>query len=271
VPEALEVELTRQAIGVLVGRRFGAVERTDPLVVGDGVDVAVPGCSVESVGRRGKLLVVGTDGPTVGVHFGMTGRLFVDDGPAIDRLAYGAGGDDRVWDRWVVGLDDGSQLRLHDPRRLGRVWLEPAVGTLGPDVLTLTVSQLTTALARRRAPLKAVLLDQRAVAGLGNMLVDELLWRVGLDPHRVASSLDVAEVRRLQAAVRRRLPVMLRRGGSHTGTLSPVVRAAGGPCPRCGELLRRDTVGGRTTIWCPGHQRWTCDDRRLVTTPPALR
>ena len=100
-----------------------------------------------------------------------------------------------------------------------------------------------------------MLLDQTAVAGLGNMLVDEVLWWAGLDPHRPAASLTADEVAALQRAIRRRLPVMGRRGGSHTGTLSPAVRGAGGPCPRDGAVLRRDVVGGRTTIWCGDHQR----------------
>jgi formamidopyrimidine-DNA glycosylase len=255
VPEVLEVELTRRGAAGLVGRRVVAVERTDALVVGPGVDQAVVGATIERLDRRGKVLAVLTDGPTVGLHFGMTGRLLRDDrAVAIDRLAYGSLDDDDRWDRWVVRLDDGSRLRFHDPRRLGRIWLEPALDRLGPDALSLTRRQLAAALAGRRAPLKAVLLDQAAVAGLGNLLVDEVLWWAGLDPHRPAGSLGPDEVAELHRVIRRRLPVMLRRGGSHTGTLSPE-RRAGGVCPRDGAELRRDVVGGRTTVWCPAHQR----------------
>jgi formamidopyrimidine-DNA glycosylase len=254
VPEVLEVELTRLAAAELVGRRFVAVERTDAIVVGDGVDGAVPGHTIEALARRGKVLVLHTDGPTIGLHFGMTGRLLRDGSAlAIERLAYGSLDDHERWDRWIVSLDDGSRLRFHDPRRFGRIWLEPDLSVLGPDVLSLTRAQLAAALAGRRAPVKAVLLDQFAVAGLGNLLVDEVLWWAGLDPHRPASSLAPDEVAALQRAIRRRLPVMLRRGGSHTGTLSPA-RRDGGVCPRDGTPLRRDVVGGRTTIWCPFHQ-----------------
>jgi formamidopyrimidine-DNA glycosylase len=261
MPEALEVELARRASDALVGRTMVEVERTDPLVVGPGVDDAVPGSTVDGITRRGKLLVVHTDGPTLGIHFGMTGRLRRDGDVAIggladdQRLVYGPASDLPIWDRWSVRLDDGSRLRLQDPRRLGRVWLEPDVDRLGPDVLTLRRADLAAALARRRAPLKAVLLDQTAIAGLGNMLVDEVLWWSSLDPHRPAASLTPDEVAALQHAIRRRLPVMLRRGGSHTGTLSPALRAPGGHCPRDGAELRRDVVGGRTTVWCPSHQR----------------
>lgn len=255
VPEVLEVEATRRASSGLVGRTFARVERTDPLVVGDGVDVAVAGRTVESLDRRGKLLLVVTDGPTIGVHFGMTGRLLIDDAAGIERLAYGAASDDPVWDRWIVRLTDGGRLRLHDPRRFARVLLEPPVARLGPDALSLTKRQLGAALAGRRAPLKAVLLDQTAIAGLGNLLVDEVLWWAGFDPHRPAGSMSYEEVGVLVRTIRRRLPAMARRGGSHTGTLSPLLRAAGGPCPRDGALLRRDVVGGRTTISCPSHQQ----------------
>lgn len=255
VPEVLEVELTRRGAAGLVGRRFGPVERTDAIVVAEGVDDALPGATVEAIDRRGKLLVVRTDGPALALHFGMTARLLRDRLPvAIDRLTYGAATDHDRWDRWVVGLDDGSRLRFHDPRRLGRIRLDPDLDLLGPDVLSLTRAQLTAVLARRRAPLKAVLLDQGAVAGLGNMLVDEMLWRAGLDPRRPASSLGADDVAGLQREIRRRLPIMLRRGGSHTGTLSPALRAAGGTCPRDGTPLARTVVGNRTTVWCPAHQ-----------------
>ena len=255
MPEVLEVELTRRTARELVGRTLVAVERTDPLVVDEGVDAEVPGSRVVGVDRRGKLLLLCTDGPIVGVHFGMTGRLLIDDRAAIERLAYSGSSRDPVWVRWAVRLDDGRLVRVHDPRRLGRVRLDPDLSRFGPDALALRRDELAVALAGRRAPLKAVLLDQTAIAGLGNLLVDEILWWASLDPRRPAGSLQPAEVDQLQRTIRRRLPVMLRRGGSHTGTLSPFVRSSGGPCPRDGTELTRITVGGRTTLWCPFHQR----------------
>ena len=185
----------------------------------------------------------------------MTGRLLVDDEAAIDRLAYSGRSRDPVWDRWAVRLDDGRLVRLHDPRRLGRVRLDPDLSRLGPDALTLRRAELAAALAGRRAPLKAVLLDQSAIAGLGNLLVDEILWWASLDPRRPAGSLPPDEVGGLQRTIRRRLPIMMRRGGSHTGTLSPVVRSSGGQCPRTARRSRASRVGGRTTVWCPSHQR----------------
>jgi formamidopyrimidine-DNA glycosylase len=103
--------------------------------------------------------------------------------------------------------------------------------------------------------IKSVLLDQHAVAGLGNLCVDEVLWWSDLDPRRTTDSLSPTEVERLATMIRRRLPVMLARGGSTTGVLSPAVRATCPPCERDGTPLERDAIGGRTTIWCPGHQR----------------
>ena len=101
--------------------------------------------------------------------------------------------------------------------------------------------------------LKARLLDQRRVAGLGNLLVDEALWRAGLSPLREARSLDAPESARLHRNIRRTLAVLGERGGSHTGDLQPA-RVRGGCCPRDGTPLRREQVGGRTTYWCPEHQ-----------------
>lgn len=255
MPEVLEVELTRRGLLDLIGETVCRVDTTDPLIVGEGVDAMVAGAEITGFDRRGKQLVVLTDGPVIGIHLGMTGRILVDDVSAIGALAYGSRLDHPRWDRWAVTLDSGRRVRLHDPRRLARVVLDPDLDRLGPDALALTRNELAGALQRRRAPLKAVLLDQQAVAGLGNMIVDEILWWAGLDPRRIAGELTEGEVADLHRQLRRRLPVMLRRGGSHTGTLSPAVRGSAGRCPRCGQSLGRTVVGNRTTVWCPAHQR----------------
>ena len=255
MPEALEVELTRRGIAHLAGRTISGVDRSDPLVVHDGVDAMAVGSTLTGFDRRGKQLVMSTDGPTIGIHLGMTGRVLVDGISTIGALAYGSRDDDSRWDRWVVTLSDGRELRLHDPRRLARVVLDPDVDRLGPDVLSVRRAELRLALGNRKAPLKAVLLDQHALAGLGNMLVDEVLWWAGLDPHRAAGSLSDEEVAALHRHLRRRLSVMLARGGSHTGSLSPAVRGAAATCPRDRAPLSRTVVGGRTTVWCQAHQR----------------
>lgn len=258
MPEVLEVEITRRGIEPLVGRRIVDVVVTDTLIVDDGVDAAVPGATIEGLDRRGKLLVLHTDRVDVGVHLGMTGRLFIDEEGPLGQLSYGSVTTNGVWDRWAVSLDDRRVLRLHDPRRLGRVLLDPNFDRLGPDALTLTRGQLVGALRGRRAPLKSVLLDQARIAGLGNLIVDEVLWWAALSPTRQAGSLTDQELTRLHGVIRRRLRAMMRRGGSHTGTISPALRkavwASGRPCPRCGGELVRAVVGGRGTVWCPSHQ-----------------
>ena len=131
--------------------------------------------------------------------------------------------------------------------------LDPDEDRLGPDALSLTLGQLRKALVGSTVALKARLLDQRRVAGLGNLLVDEALWRARLSPVREAGALDAKETARLHRAVRTTLRVLGQRGGSHTGDLQPG-RERGGCCPRDGAPLRREQVGGRTTYWCPEHQ-----------------
>lgn len=97
-------------------------------------------------------------------------------------------------------------------------------------------------------------MDQSHIAGVGNLIADETLWRAGLDPRRPASSLDDRELRRLHTHLRRTIDELVARGGSHLGDFLPH-RAAGGSCPRDRSRLLRATVGGRTTWWCPAHQR----------------
>ena len=147
-----------------------------------------------------------------------------------------------------------ASSRLRDPRRLGAVELDPDEDRLGVDALELTLPQLRSIVARSRAPVKAVLMNQARIAGLGNLLADEILWRAGIAPDRPASSLDAAEQVALHRAIRSSLRTLGRRGGSHTGDLM-VARLPGGCCPRDGTPLVRGTVGGRTSYWCPLHQR----------------
>lgn len=196
------------------------------------------------------------DQPSVvlGLRFGMTGRLVVDEHAVIEQLEYSSARDVPEWRRFELGFDDGGTLAIVDPRRLGGVELNPDETRLGPDAFELAPEQLSGALEGSRTSLKARLLDQRRVAGLGNLLVDEILWRSGLDPARQAGSLDGAEQERLATCVRLTVVELDERGGSHTGDLH-LARVRGGSCPRDGELLDRRTIGGRTTYSCPQHQR----------------
>ena len=143
---------------------------------------------------------------------------------------------------------------MNDPRRLGGVELDPDEDALGPDALTISLAELQAALHRSAAPLKARLLDQAHIAGVGNLCADEVLWRAGLSPLRPSGRLKPREVAHLHTEFLRTLADLSIRGGSHTGDLMPE-RRAGGHCPRDGKPLTRNTVGGRTSWCCPKHQR----------------
>jgi formamidopyrimidine-DNA glycosylase len=261
VPEILEIEFYRLHAESALGRTVADVHADDAWYLKEGLDgatvrAALTGRTLTAARRRGKLLLVDTDdgaGPVLGLRFGMTGRLVVDHGAAIDDLIYGSNRDVPAWDRFTLDFVGGGDLRMRDPRRLGGVMLDPDEEALGPDALSLTLRQLRDALAGSTAPLKARLMDQHRVAGLGNLLTDEMLWRAGLDPDREARSLDDEEVKRLHRHIRTGLHRMWARGGSHTGDLQDA-RVRGGTCPKDGTPLLRRTIGGRTTYSCPLHQ-----------------
>lgn len=262
MPELPEVEAYRRlAEQRSLHRVVAEVVAPDAWYLKGGIDAA----SVFSalVGRRfvdarriGKLLLLDTsdDGPIVGLRFGMTGRLLVDDNDAVGELLYTSKADRPEWDRFSLRFDDGGVLRMQDPRRLGGVLLDPPESRLGVDATTITPASLRAALGASTAPLKARLMNQAHLAGVGNLIADEALWRAGLDPRRSARSLTDAEHRRLHKHLRQSVADLMARGGSHTGDLRPH-RAPGGRCPKDGTELQRDTVGGRTTWWCPKHQR----------------
>jgi formamidopyrimidine-DNA glycosylase len=263
VPELPEVEAYRSlAERAALGRVVAVVEAPDAWYLKRGLSAEVlaavlAGRRFTDARRIGKLLLLeldGGDGPTVGLRFGMTGRLVVDGAAGVDNLIYSPNRPDEAWDRLIVRFEDGGDLRMRDPRRLGGVELDPDEARLGVDARSVTVATLRDALASSRAPLKARLMDQVRVAGVGNLIADEALWRAGLSPTREAGSLSAAELRRLQRHLRATVEDLIARGGSHTGDFLPH-RAPGGRCPRDGTELRRATVGGRTTWWCPRHQR----------------
>ncbi|MDP8991639.1 MAG: formamidopyrimidine-DNA glycosylase [Actinomycetota bacterium] len=261
MPELPEVEAYRRTAEAGLHRVVAAVDAPDAWFLKAGVDAAtvvdaLVGRSFVDARRIGKVLLLDTsgDGPVLGLRFGMTGRLLVDGRAGVDQLLYSSSREVSKWDRFTVSFADGGDLRLRDPRRLGGVYLDLDETRLGTDVAELTAAGLRDALARSSVALKARLMDQARMAGVGNLTADEVLWRAGLDPRRPAGSLTPAEIRRLHRHLRQAVTDLVDRGGSHTGDLMPA-RSLGGRCPRDGAPLSRATVGGRTTWWCPKHQR----------------
>jgi formamidopyrimidine-DNA glycosylase len=171
----------------------------------------------------------------------------------VDELIYSSHRKEKAWDRFALAFTDGTRLSINDPRRLGGVLLDPDEAKLGPDAADVTLGALRIALDSD-APVKARLMDQARLAGVGNLIADEVLWRAGIAPERHARSLDGEETKRLHRALRGALRDLGKRGGSHTGDVIEH-RVPGGMCPRDGTPLQRATVGGRTTWWCPAHQR----------------
>lgn len=183
VPEMLEVETYRQLAEKALDRPIASLHCPDTwFLKGAATRPALRRALVDrrftAARRIGKLLLLEVDsGPTVGIRFGMTGTLVVDDQRGVDQMQYPSGRRDPAWDRWKVRFGDGGSLAVHDPRRLGGVLLDPDVSRLGPDAAAVTPAQLAATLGESRAPVKARLLDQSRVAGIGNLIADELLWR----------------------------------------------------------------------------------------------
>jgi formamidopyrimidine-DNA glycosylase len=272
MPELPEVETVRTRLEpLLTGRRFERVEISDPRLVRpfEPAEVAaeLEGERVAAVDRRGKYLIVRFEsGRALLVHLRMTGSLRHTSGEP-------AGDSHR---RALVRLDDGSDLAYRDVRRFG-TWLLLEPGELEPylgarvgeepfDAL-FTAARLGERLARRRAPIKTALLDQRTLAGLGNIYVDEALWRARIHPLRPAESLDRTELRRLHKAVRAALEAGIARQGStlrdyalpdgSSGSMQDefkVYGREGEPCDRCGAALAKTRVAGRGTWFCSSCQ-----------------
>ena len=270
MPELPEVETVRRQLEpVLVGRRFERVEIDDPRLVRPFEPAAVAaeleGERVAEVDRRGKYLIFRFEsGRVLLVHLRMTGSF---------RHRRSGVGKDDPHRRAVVRLDDGSDVAYRDVRRFG-TWLlvepeelEPYLADrLGeePLVAGFTPARLARRLAGRRTPIKAALLDQRTLAGLGNIYVDEALWGARLHPKRPAGELDANDVRRLHGTIRRVLETAIERRGStlrdystprgRRGSMQRAFKVYGRtnePCDRCGTPIEKTRTVGRGTWYCP--------------------
>jgi formamidopyrimidine-DNA glycosylase len=274
VPELPEVETIRRRLApVLEGRRFEQVEIADPRLTRplDPFEVAreLEGERVQTVDRRGKYLIVRFEsGRALLIHLRMTGSLR----HARRGAEPGAFADD-PHRRAVVRLDDGSHVAYRDVRRFG-TWLllEPADvdsyvdARVGREPLDAAykAKHLAQRLEKRRAPIKAALLDQRTVAGVGNIYADEALWRAKVHPLTPANELTLDEVKAVHRGVRQSLQAGVRRQGStlrdyqlpdgSSGTAQDrfkVYGRAGRPCERCGTPIDKIRAAGRGTWYCP--------------------
>jgi formamidopyrimidine-DNA glycosylase len=246
MPELPEAERARQALATTLGRMITAVDDRDTYVSrphqpGEIADALI-GHRFAIARRRGKFMWLETEeGPVLGLHLGMTGQIVLD---RAERLRA---------DRFTVEFEDGGSFTLRDRRRLGRAVLNPDHSRLGPDAAEVSRGEFRRRIGSGRAPIKARLLDQHAISGVGNLLADEILWQAGISPHRRTNQLTTDELDRLRRVTRAVIRSSIRKGGAHTGPFT-AAREHGRACPRDGTPLRRETVGGRTTYWCPEHQ-----------------
>ena len=271
MPELPEVETTRRGlVPILRGRRIIKVvvrERRLRWRLPAGFEAALAGRRVRTVARRGKYLLVCTDGGTLLVHLGMSGSLRVADPVEAPR----------PHDHVELVLSSGRCLRFNDPRRFGSLQFvtgdplkHPLLSALGPEPLSagFDADYLYARTRRRRVAIKQLLMNAAIVVGVGNIYASEALFRAGVRPQRAAGRLSRTEVARLVAAVRRVLGAAIRVGGT---TLKDYVNAdglpgyfrqklyvyerAGEPCRVCRTPIRRRVQGQRTTYWCPTCQR----------------
>lgn len=254
MPELPDVEgFRRDLAGSLPSRRIHRVRVSDPGILRNTTPQALgrslTGHRFQDPRRHGKWLILPTDGPTLLVHSGMTGHPYYAVGDA-ERLPY---------ERLVISLDRG-ELRYADLRKLRGVWLATSeddvssvTGPQGPDALGLGLRDFRELLARHRGGVKATPMDQSVIAGLGNLLTDEICWRAKIKPSRAVSDLDDDEVKRLHTAMTGVLRTAVRHGRV-PGLTRWLTGARNDPdpsCPRCGARLTQRKVGGRTSMWCP--------------------
>ena len=260
MPEGIEVEYYRQGAEACISRVIESLVVDDLYYLKgettpDKIRKSLIGEKVLQARRIGKLLLLDIGGgDTVGLRFGMTGRIIVDNKAVIDYLEFSSDRNDPKWDRFVVNFDDGGSMRIRDPRRLGGVELNPDLTQLGYDLFAITIEELSQVLSGSSRPIKARLMDQSMVAGLGNLLTDEILWRASIDPRRPADSLDKKTTQSLYGHFKKTIDELASLGGSHMGTLQDH-RRSGGFCPKHGIPLERYKIGGRTTYSCPEHQK----------------
>lgn len=261
MPEFPEVEAYRHVAAQAVGGTITGIDvvderllrRSPPAPVVHGT---LGGAEVVAARRIGKALFVDVDGGhTMMLSFGLRGRLLVDgraarpDGRFADRKVR----DEHV--RLRLTIDDDRVIELEDQLRMSTLELDRDEGDFGVDALDVTREVLAEVLGASRVAVKSRLMDQRRIAGLGNLIVDGILWEAGIDPARRSDSLDDEEVDRLWTATVHIRELVVDDGGSHrTPMIQTGSRTVGEPCDFDGTPMSKKTVGGRTSFWCPRHQ-----------------
>jgi formamidopyrimidine-DNA glycosylase len=272
VPELPEVQTVINTLSPhLVGGTFRRIAHVRGDIVrpcGFDLTDALAGRTVSSIARRGKRIVIALDnGNALYFHLGMTGQMTI----AVPSAPV------ETHTHFIADLASGQQLRFRDPRRFGGIfWLgrdETARGgddRMGPEPLTMTAAQLADKLSRTKRAVKNALMDQRVVAGLGNIYVDESLFAAGIHPLRRADRLKPDEVARLTKSIKTILKRAIRHRGSSLRDYVDAEGARGGfqdlhrvyaregePCATCKTSIKRIVLGGRSTHWCPTCQRRT--------------
>ena len=270
MPELPEVETTRRGLATLIaGKRItGVIQRRDRLRADLPANLAavLSGRTVTGIGRRAKYLLLNlNDGARLLVHLGMSGRFHERESPP--GKEYGK------HDHFALQFADGTEIVFNDARRFGQIdWLPPgksckALDLLGPEPLdeTFTGQALHKILARRKTPVKTALMDQRLVAGVGNIYASEALFRAGIAPERPAGKVTLAEAKRLAPAIQQVLEDSIAAGGS---SLKDFVNAHGKigffqdrfavygrhgkACQRCAEgVVEKLVQAGRASFYCP--------------------
>lgn len=271
MPELPEVETIARALreggrgGVaIVGRQIATVRVLWPRTLAEPAlpefEARLPGQQVRSIGRRGKYLVIELSSDYLLIHLRMSGDL------RIEMAGDGNDADLQPHDRLVIGFTDGLRMAFNDPRKFGRVWLaahpDQVVGSLGPEPFDLawTADAFYARLMRFSRQIKPLLLDQTFLAGLGNIYTDEALHQAGIHPLRSSNTLTYEQAQALWAAIRSVLQEGIRRngasfdwvyrGGDFQNTFQ-VYQQNGNPCPICGAIIIKTTVGQRGTHYCP--------------------
>ncbi|MDP9093696.1 MAG: formamidopyrimidine-DNA glycosylase [Actinomycetota bacterium] len=268
MPELPEAESARLVIeNLALHRRIGSVDDVDPYVARPERPAtfsrALVGGELTQAQRQGKSLRVttahdGIGGASLGLHLGMGGRLVVVDAageivPGGDSTHGLAGAHAEKWDRFTLRFHDGGALHLVDKRRLGRAVLNPDLSRLGPDAMEVNLATFRRRLGTSSAPIKARLINQAVIAGVGNLIADETLWRARIDPVTPTRDLSAVELAGLHRSLRSALRNAIRRGGSHAGNVIPA-RHPAGRCPRCGAPMQWARIGGRSTWSCSKEQ-----------------